>query len=221
MAAFLQLKDKTYETDGDDFLENPYTWDETFAEEMADRVNISGGLTASHWGVIYFIRNTFMETGRCPGVYQTLRNLKLRTKDLKRLFPTGYLRGACKLAGLTYRAQHIHPLWLEKTGVDKIPDFSEKRVYRVDAYGFLVDPSEWDEDFALCKSEELKMPESLTHEHWKIIRFLRRRFQETGSIPTVYATCEDNGIEIEDLERLFPDGYHRGAVKVSGLRIIS
>jgi tRNA 2-thiouridine synthesizing protein E len=217
MGQSLQGKDRTYETDGDDFLENPYTWDENFAEQMADRVKISGALTASHWKVINFIRSTFLETGLCPPVYQTLRRLNLRIKDLKKLFPTGYLRGACKLAGLTYRAQHIHPLWLEKKGVEKIPEFLERRVYRVDAYGFLIDPSEWDEDFALHKSEELKMPEGLTHEHWKIIRFLRKRFQEKGSVPTVYETCEDTEIEIEDLERLFPDGYHRGAVKISGL----
>jgi len=220
MGPFLQLKNRSYETDGDDFLENPYAWDESFAEEMAERVTISGGLTASHWGVIYFIRNTFMETGRCPGVYQTLRNLNLRIKDLKNLFPTGYLRGACKLAGLTYRAEHIHPLWLEKKGMKKIPEFLEKKEYRVDAFGFLVDPSQWDEDFAINKSEEVKMPGGLTDAHWRIIRFLRERFQQTGSVPTVYETCEDNEIEIEDLERLFPDGYQRGAVKISGFRVI-
>ena len=37
---------------------------------------------------------------------------------------------------------------------------------------------------------------------------------------TAYETCADNEVEIEDLERLFPDGYHRGAVKISGLRVI-
>ncbi len=219
MGPFLQLKNRVYETDVDDFLENPYTWDESFAEEMADRIKIAGGLTASHWKVINYIRNTFLETGRCPPVYQTLRDLNLRIKDLKRLFPTGYLRGACKSAGLTYRAQHYHPLWLAKQGVETIPESVEGKAYRVDAYGFLIDASEWNKDFALHKSGELKMPEGLNEEHWKIIGFLRKRFQETGSIPTVYEVCEANEIEIEELERLFPDGYHRGAVKISGLRL--
>jgi tRNA 2-thiouridine synthesizing protein E len=215
-----ELEHEAHETDGDDFLENPYTWDQSFAEQMAGRVKIIGGLTGSHWRVINFIRNTFLETGRCPAVYQTLRDLNLRIKDLKILFPTGYLRGACKLAGLTYRAQHLHPLWLQKRGVQEVPEVFKSKQYRVDAYGFLIHPSEWDEDFALHKSEELKMPEGLTDEHWRIIRFLRRLFQERGSVPTVYETCEDNQIEIEDLERLFPDGYHRGAVKISGLRVV-
>jgi tRNA 2-thiouridine synthesizing protein E len=139
--ALRQFENKSYDVDEGGFLENPYSWDENFAEEMASRVKISSGLTASHWRVINFIRKTFLETGRCPAVYQTLRDLDLRMKDLKTLFPTGYLRGACKLSGLTYRAEHIHPLWLEKKGMDKVPDFLEKKAYRVDAYGFLIDPS--------------------------------------------------------------------------------
>jgi len=228
MGALHRFKDKTYDADDDDFLENPFTWDEDFAEGLAGKVGIPGGLTPAHWKVISFIRATFLETGCCPPVYKTLKALKLHTKDLKNLFPTGYLRGACKLSGLTYRAEHIHPLWLQQKGVTKIPEFVERKEYRVDAFGFLIDPSQWDEDFAIHKSEELKMfgsgrlyaRDSWTDEHWKIIRFLRKRFQETGSVPTVYETCQENGIDILDLEKLFPDGYHRGAVKLSGLRAI-
>jgi tRNA 2-thiouridine synthesizing protein E len=48
---------------------------------------------------------------------------------------------------------------------------------------------------------------------------IRKRFEETGTVPTVYETCEMNQIELEDLESLFPDGYHRGAVKIAGLRV--
>lgn len=219
MDTHIQFANKSYEV-SDDFLENPYEWDENFAVGMADRINILGGLTDEHWAVINYIRNTFLDMGQCPPVYKTLKALNLRMKDLKRLFPTGYLRGACKLAGLSWRAEHHHPLWLEKKGVKELPKFLVQKTYRVDAHGFLVDPYEWDEDFAINKSIELKMPESLTDQHWKIIRFLRKRFQETGSVPTVYEACESNQIEIEDLERLFPDGYHRGAVKVSGLRAL-
>ena len=32
-------------------------------------------------------------------------------------------------------------------------------------------------------------------------------------------TCEANDIDIDELEQLFPDGYHRGAVKIAGLRL--
>ncbi len=227
MRPVVQFKNKSYEIGEDGFLEDPFEWDEDFAEGIAQEAEIYGGLTDSHWKVINFIRNTFLEGGCCPPVYQTLRHLNLRIKNLKQLFPTGYLRGACKLAGLTYRAEHIHPLWLQKAGVDRSPEYLKNKVYRVDAYGFLVDPSEWDEDYAINKSEELKMPgagcrlshSTLNAEHWGIIRFLRKRFMETGTVPTIYETCQDNQLEIEDLEKLFPDGYHRGAVKVAGLRV--
>ena len=59
--------------------------------------------------------------------------------------------------------------------------------------------------------------EKLTDRHWQIIRYLRSRFERTGAVPTVYETCTANDIELDELERLFPDGYHRGAVKVAGL----
>jgi tRNA 2-thiouridine synthesizing protein E len=32
-------------------------------------------------------------------------------------------------------------------------------------------------------------------------------------------TCEANSIEIDEFATLFPDGYHRGAVKIAGLRL--
>jgi tRNA 2-thiouridine synthesizing protein E len=59
----------------------------------------------------------------------------------------------------------------------------------------------------------------LTDKHWQIIRFLREYYEKNEEIPTVYETCEANQINIEELDQLFPDGYHRGAVKIAGLRM--
>jgi tRNA 2-thiouridine synthesizing protein E len=64
------------------------------------------------------------------------------------------------------------------------------------------------------------MPGKLTEKHWQVIRFLRDEFAKTGKVPTVFDTCSRNQIEIDELERLFPDGYHRGAVKLAGLRAV-
>ena len=88
----------------------------------------------------------------------------------------------------------------------------------MDIRGFLIDPSEWDEDYAVFKALEMKMP-GLDEDHWEIISFIRKRYEETGIVPTVHEVCENKQIEIETLESLFPDGYHRGAVKIAGLRI--
>jgi len=95
----------------------------------------------------------------------------------------------------------------------------EDRVYRVDARGFLVDPYDWDEAFAMHKAFELRMPEGLTERHWEILGYLRERFERTRAVPTVYETCEAHRMTLDDLEGLFPDGYHRGAVKLAGLRV--
>lgn len=210
-------KGRKYLVDFADFLINSHEWDEGFAEGMAGNVDIPGGLKAAHWQVIRYIRNYYAQYGVCPVVYKTCRENGLKLKDLRELFPTGYQRGACKLAGLTYREGFL--------GYSEMPDGSAvlgtletDRTYKVDARGFLMNPSDWDRVFAVFKAHELKMPEKLTEKHWRIIDFMRSYWIEHQIVPTVYDTCEANQLEIDELERLFPDGYHRGAVKIAGLR---
>ncbi len=212
------LAQKGYKVDADGFLLNPEEWDTRFAEGLAASVGIPTGLTPQHWHVIDFIRESFAVHGKCPTIYAICRAHGLRLADLKRLFPTGYLRGACRLAGLTYSEEPAHSSWLPRNRPVKTSKVPRERTYSVDIQGFLVDPSAWDEDYAVFKALEMKMPR-LGDNHWKIVHFIRKRFEETGIVPTVYETCEGNGIEIEELEALFPDGYHRGAVKISGLRV--
>ena len=212
-----KFRSKTYQVDDAGFLMKIEQWDEDFAEGMAEKVQIDGGLTQKHWEVINYIRNIFSKLGKCPAIYQTCRMNELRMNDLKALFPTGYLRGACKIAGLTYKESGVSLTWL-----GMLPETftapSVDKVYSVDVNGFLMDPEEWDELYCAHKASEMKMAEKLTDTHWQIIRFLRESYRKNGVIPTVYETCERNNLEIEDLESLFPDGYHRGAVKISGLK---
>ncbi len=212
-------KDKNYQVDSEGFLTNPREWDVNFAEGMSAKVQITNGLSAEHWRVIDFIRRSYRESGKCPLVYHTCKMNNLHYRDLKRLFPTGYLRGACKLAGVSYKEEYMeHALEDEKDYPD-IDQLYREKVYRVDVHGFLIDPMEWDEQFALFKAYEMKMPEKLTSKHWQVITFLRESFLKNKVVPTVYETCENNRLELQELERLFPDGYHRGAVKIAGLRV--
>jgi tRNA 2-thiouridine synthesizing protein E len=94
------------------------------------------------------------------------------------------------------------------------------KTYDVNAHGFLMNPSEWDEAFATHKAEELGVSMPMTELHWKIIRFLRESFERTNRVPTVFETSKECGVGLEDLERLFPTGFHRGAVKVAGLHVL-
>jgi tRNA 2-thiouridine synthesizing protein E len=213
----ITLGNRKYEVDFEGFLEDSSQWDENFAVQMAPRLGIESGLTEAHWQIINFIRSTFAELGKCPLVYQTCRLNGLRIRDLQELFPSGYLRGACKLAGITYREGYLGNA-LVRALPEEVTVGATDKVYEVDARGFLVNHKSWDEQYATNKAFEMKMPDGLTEKHWQIIRFLRDAYRKTSSVPTVYETCEVNKIEIDELERLFPDGYHRGAVKLAGLR---
>ena len=213
----LEAETKTFEIDEQGFLVDPQKWDAEFALAIAPEIGILGGLTDEHWRVITYIRDYYMKTGQCPMVHEMGKSCGLRLANMKRLFPAGYLRGACKIAGLTYSEEEVHSSWLPnfKMAAAKVP--LAQRVYRVNYRGFLLDAEDWDEEYAVFKAREIGIPE-LTKEHWQVIRFLRKQFEQTGKIPSVYETCEENGLELEDLGRLFPSGYHRGAVKISGLR---
>ncbi len=211
---------KIYSVDSEGFLLDYNQWDENFARGMAPEIKIPAGLTREHWKVIHFIRKAFNQAGECPLVYQTCKANGLHLKDLKTLFPTGYLRGACKLSGITYKERLVDYYGEEglKFREEGARPESEEKVYRVDVRGFLVDPSEWDENFAIHKAHEMKMKAGLAEKHWQIVHFLREYFNRNRHVPTVYETCEANQIELDELERLFPDGYHRGAVKIAGLQ---
>jgi TusE/DsrC/DsvC family sulfur relay protein len=208
---------KTYSTNTEDYLTDFNDWDEDFARGMAPKTGILAGLTEDHWKIIHYIRNTLKKTGKCPLVYETCRVNRLHIQELKRLFPAGYLRGACKLAGVSYVEGYLDQSWSQELA-EKITAGVQEKSYTINIRGFLVNPSEWDEKFAVYKAWEMKMPK-LTDRHWQIIHFLRKRYNEQNFVPTVYETCEENGMEVEELEKLFPDGYHRGAVKVAGLRV--
>jgi tRNA 2-thiouridine synthesizing protein E len=218
MEAFA-YKDKKYDLDERGYLKNFDEWDTDFAEGMARELNYGGGLTKEHFDVINYIRETYRSTGRCPLVYETCRMNGLRIKELKRLFPSGYLRGACRLAGITYKEGYLGQSYLPKTAED-LNTIAVNMTYEVDARGFLVNPNDWNEYYAVFRAHEMKIAGGkLTDRHWQVIQYLRGYFEAHKEVPTVYQTCEANGMELEELEQLFPDGYHRGAVKIAGLRV--
>jgi tRNA 2-thiouridine synthesizing protein E len=205
----LLLNGREYRVDAESHLIDPNDWDEGFAEGMSPEAGIAGALSEKQWEVIRFLRRYWEERGRCPTVYQTCRILGLHVGAFHYLFPSGYQEGACKLAGISH-----------KVGVPgkvlRTPDLRCKS-YRIDMWGYLLDPDEWDDRFAILKAWEMKLAGGLTAEHWRILRFMRQEFFRIRKVPTVFQTCEAMGVGLEELEELFPDGYHRGAVKMAGL----
>jgi tRNA 2-thiouridine synthesizing protein E len=213
----LTFGNKTYKVDADEFLSDYNEWSEDFARGMAPRVGIIGGLSEDHWKIIHYIRDTFRKTGKCPLVYETCRTNRFHLQELKKLFPSGYMRGACKLAGITHKEGYMDQSGLEEL-VERITSPPQEKSYEIDLRGFLINSFQWDEKFAAARAYEMKMPK-LTEKHWQIIRFLRQGFEENNMVPNIYETCEANDIDLHRLEELFPDGYHRGAIKIAGLRV--
>jgi dissimilatory sulfite reductase related protein len=91
--------------------------------------------------------------------------------------------------------------------------FAGKTV-EVDNEGFLLHHTDWSEEMAaeLAKEEGIQ----LTEAHWKVIRFIRKDFQETGQVPTIRRMKNAGGIPTNELYELFPQGPAKKAAKIAG-----
>jgi len=221
---------RTHDIDGRGYLLRRDRWDESFADDLAPRLGIPGGLSEEHWRVVRTIRDWVQDSGHCPTVIETCRQTHLSLRRMGDLFPTGYLRGACRLAGLTqldtYRGALPGPAPAgtrpPRDVLDDVADADEvvlEKVYPTDVLGYLVDPLDWDEVWAALRAQEMGIAGGLTRRHWTILRWVRQRQRETGAVPTVYQACEALDLDLDELERLFPHGYGRGIVKLAGLTI--
>jgi len=206
------FKNKIYTLDKNGFLNPPDQWDEVFAEGMAKKVGIDGGLSEKHWNFISYLRKKFVEEKVVPVVVIACLENQLRLNEFRRLFPTGYHRGACKIAGINYEFMYKHNMWLT---FETSPVL--KNQYRMTPLGFLEDFNSWDKRFATLLSTNWDLPNGLTSKHWVIIEFLRDFFQRNKNIPTLHETCKENDITIDEMGKLFQDGYRRGACRIAGL----
>jgi len=82
--------------------------------------------------------------------------------------------------------------------------------------GFLVDPSQWNEDVAveLARREGI---DPLTGRHWQVIRFMRSEHAVKGTGPTVRVLGKTSGVPIKELYQLFPKGPAKLAAKIAGI----
>lgn len=86
----------------------------------------------------------------------------------------------------------------------------------VDAEGFLQEPGQWTRDLAHGIAREAGIDE-LTDRHWKVILYMRDRFLETGSAPTIRSLGKQSGVPIKELYKLFPKGPAKLAAKIGGI----
>ena len=99
MDAFTKLP----EIDSEGYVVEPQDWSETLAEEFARQENIE--LSEDHWDVIHFMRAYYEEHQVAPDARFVIKHLTGRLgltarNKLFELFPYGYVKQACRIAGM-------------------------------------------------------------------------------------------------------------------------
>ncbi len=85
----------------------------------------------------------------------------------------------------------------------------------VDKEGFLVNPSEWNETFAMevAKKEHI----DLTPKHWTVINYMRKEFLTMGETPSVRKITKSGVVTMKEIYELFPGGPAKIPAKIGGV----
>jgi tRNA 2-thiouridine synthesizing protein E len=101
----LEVEGTTLAVDFEGYLVDPAQWNEQVAEELARQEGIV--LSDEHWVVIRFIREYYEQHHIAPDARHVMKHLaeykgagKAGRNDLFVLFPYGYVKQACKIAGM-------------------------------------------------------------------------------------------------------------------------
>jgi len=91
--------------DGEGYLIDPADWNEQVARELARQERIV--LSEEHWAVIRFMREYYEQHHIAPDARHVMKHLaafkgagKAGRNDLFVLFPYGYVKQACRIAGM-------------------------------------------------------------------------------------------------------------------------
>lgn len=92
--------------DNEGYLVNPEDWDENLAGQLAVEEQLR--LTEAYWPILHFMRDYWSLHRIAPDVRHVVSWLaehqgidkKTAKEQLFRLFPYGYVKQACKLAGM-------------------------------------------------------------------------------------------------------------------------
>lgn len=101
----LEVDGSTLAVDFEGYLVDPSQWTEQVAEALARQEGIV--LSEEHWVVIRFMREYFEQHHIAPDARHVIKHLagvkgagKAGRNDLFVLFPYGYVKQACKIAGM-------------------------------------------------------------------------------------------------------------------------
>jgi tRNA 2-thiouridine synthesizing protein E len=101
----LEVAGKPLQVDDEGYLIDPVDWNEQVAEALARQERIV--LSDEHWAVIRFMREYYEQRQIAPDARHVMKHLaelkgagKAGRNDLFLLFPYGYVKQACKIAGM-------------------------------------------------------------------------------------------------------------------------
>ncbi len=96
----------TLDLDVEGYLVDPEDWDTSVANDLAAKEELT--LTDEYWSILNFMRNYWMDRKVAPDVRHVVSfminecnyNKKTAKTHLFKLFPYGYVKQACKIAGM-------------------------------------------------------------------------------------------------------------------------
>jgi len=86
----------------------------------------------------------------------------------------------------------------------------------LDKDGFMAEPGRWTEAVARAIAAEEGIAE-LSDDHWKIVNLIRGYWREHDLAPPVRLICQELGLSVRQIYKLFASGPARGACRVAGL----
>jgi len=86
----------------------------------------------------------------------------------------------------------------------------------VDGEGYMQKPEQWDKSIAQEIADDVGINE-LTDRHWMVIEYMRKRFLDDGSAPSIRALGKESGVPIKELYQLFPKGPAKLAARIAGI----
>lgn len=85
-----------------------------------------------------------------------------------------------------------------------------------DKDGFMLEPESWGDAVAAAIAREEGI-EEMSEDHWKIVNFIRDYWKEHDLAPPVRLVCQQCGVSVRQIYKLFASGPARGACRVAGL----
>ncbi|MCB1858470.1 MAG: TusE/DsrC/DsvC family sulfur relay protein [Gammaproteobacteria bacterium] len=97
--------DKSLQTDDEGYMVDPLDWDESAAVQLASTEQLT--LNEDHWEIIHFMRRYYNEHRVAADARFVIKHManemglgKRAKSRLYQLFPYGYVKQACKIAGM-------------------------------------------------------------------------------------------------------------------------